>query len=138
MAKIICTLPHASLSINGIEFEPHEEGVISKDIADQEVVDNFISIKGYRLAEPAKKPQTGDAAAAAAKAEAEAEFVALQARATALGINVDARWKAARLRTEIKAVDDEAAAAAEKKAAEGDSSTEQANGSGDASQTPQS
>lgn len=50
MARIICTLPNASLNISGIEFEPREEGgVISKADVPAEVAERFARIPGYAL-----------------------------------------------------------------------------------------
>ena len=53
MSKIICKLPNASLEINGIAFEPHRFGVISKEPLDAEQVAFFTSIQGYEVAEEA-------------------------------------------------------------------------------------
>ena len=97
MAKIICKLPNASANINGFEFEPHVEGVISKEITDQAAIDGFLAIPGYVLDGPPPE---------------EAEKAALIARATEFGVRVDARWKMARLKLEVQAAEDEKAAAA--------------------------
>jgi len=54
--KIVCTLPNASLSINGIEFEPIKDGigVISKGDVPDEVAAHLMSIPGYH--EDGKSP----------------------------------------------------------------------------------
>lgn len=57
MAKVICTLPNASNSINGIAFAEHELGMISEDVSD-EVAASFTSIRGYVLSQPAATQPT--------------------------------------------------------------------------------
>lgn len=54
MFRVICTLPNASDNINGIPFVSREPdpGVISVDVVDAEVAENFASIPGYQLAGP--------------------------------------------------------------------------------------
>lgn len=54
MPKVICTLPNASASINGVKFMPHERGVISDAISDTQA-EAFLSIPGY---EPEEEPAT--------------------------------------------------------------------------------
>ena len=49
MAKIICMWENASSPINGVEFFPHPEGMVSAEIEDQAVVDMFLSIPKYKL-----------------------------------------------------------------------------------------
>ncbi|HEX7642009.1 MAG TPA: hypothetical protein VF472_07320 [Burkholderiaceae bacterium] len=46
MPRVICTLPNASASINGVAFEPHELGVLSEEI-EQDRADAFLRIDGY-------------------------------------------------------------------------------------------
>jgi hypothetical protein len=46
MPKVICTLPNASTSINGVAFVAHELGVISEEI-EQDQADAFLQIGGY-------------------------------------------------------------------------------------------
>ena len=46
MPKVICTLPNASTSINGVAFVTHELGVISEEIG-QDQADAFLQISGY-------------------------------------------------------------------------------------------
>jgi hypothetical protein len=46
MAKIICTLPNASASINGVQFNVHELGMVSEEVG-QDVADTFLQITGY-------------------------------------------------------------------------------------------
>jgi len=46
MPKVICTLPNASTSINGVAFGPHELGVISEEI-EQDRAETFLRIDGY-------------------------------------------------------------------------------------------
>lgn len=132
MARVICTLPNASDEISGVKFFPHPNGgVISEDISD-DVAASFSSIGGYTMAPsqerdekqiiaptPAHAHSTtapGQAAAPAAapaanKAPDNSELDALRAQAAGLGITVDQRWKAPRLKTEIAAAQAEKAAA---------------------------
>jgi hypothetical protein len=101
--KVLCTLPHASELINGVKFEPIEGGMLSEDV-DQSVVDHFVGIQGYEAYDPdAKKQSDADAAG-------DAEILKnLIAEAKALGVSVDARWKAGRLATEIDKAKERAA-----------------------------
>jgi len=46
MAKIICTLPNASASINGVKFSIHELGMVSEEVG-QDIADRFLLITGY-------------------------------------------------------------------------------------------
>lgn len=58
MKKIICDLPNASTSINGIEFEATLDGaMMSVDAVEDDVAKQFANIPGYHLvdAEPAKQ-----------------------------------------------------------------------------------
>lgn len=64
MPKVICTLPNASNSINGHDFEDHPDGKISADLP-EEVAANFATIDGYKIADeahaekhPAEKPHS--------------------------------------------------------------------------------
>lgn len=52
--KLLCTLPNASESINGIAFEPYEGGMISVDpidTIDESLVRKFLRINGYKIVE---------------------------------------------------------------------------------------
>ena len=55
MTKIICTLPNASENINGVKFVSHAKGMISQSIDDEDVVEAFLSIDGYELADAGEK-----------------------------------------------------------------------------------
>jgi hypothetical protein len=103
MAKVLCNLPNASELINGVKFITHKLGMISEEIED-DVAAEFSKITGYQIA-GAPAPQ--DDAAVAAMAD-------LKAKAEALGIKVDTRWKAERLTTEIQNAEASAAAASGK------------------------
>ena len=46
MPKVICTLPNASTSINGVAFDPHELGMVSEEI-ERDRADAFLRIDGY-------------------------------------------------------------------------------------------
>lgn len=113
MSKVICTLPNASELINGVKFEPHERGVISEDISDEQA-EAFLAIPGYELDGGERKP--------APKAPAnDGELEELRKRAAELGIDFKGTWKQDRLKAEIEKAEakkaaDEAEAA--KKAAE--------------------
>lgn len=48
MPKVICTLPNASESINGIKFVSHKQGMISEDVSEEEAK-SLTSIPGYHL-----------------------------------------------------------------------------------------
>jgi hypothetical protein len=63
MAKVICTLPNASESINGVKFVADRGQMISEDVAD-DVAAHFVSIPGY-----VRVPTEAELAAAAAAAE---------------------------------------------------------------------
>lgn len=112
MPKVICSLPNASESISGVRFSPQENGVISDDVS-EDVAAMFLAIPGYTLApgESAPPQEVSAPAAAASSEQAKDDIVALRAKAEALGIRVDNRWKESRLHTEIKAAEDELAAA---------------------------
>lgn len=60
MARVICTLPNASMHIGGIDFEPHDLGVISKDDVPIEVAEKFAKIPGYKLELKAAKKAAGE------------------------------------------------------------------------------
>ena len=62
--RVLCTLPNASESINGVAFEAVPGGMLSETI-DATVAAHFLRIPGYQrwsepepLAEPAKPEQT--------------------------------------------------------------------------------
>lgn len=55
MAKVICTLPNASTSINGVAFVSAKGAMISEEISDEKAA-HFASIKGYTLADRKGKP----------------------------------------------------------------------------------
>jgi hypothetical protein len=59
--KILCKLPFASASINGVDFEPVDGGMQSVDVVPDDVAENFLQIEGYEAVEvestdPAQKP----------------------------------------------------------------------------------
>jgi hypothetical protein len=60
MPKVICTLPNASTSINGVAFVTHELGVISEEIG-QDQADAFLQISGYLDQADADTPATAPA-----------------------------------------------------------------------------
>lgn len=49
MAIIICTLPHASTSINGVKFSSDRGQMISEDVSD-DVAAHFARIRGFKIA----------------------------------------------------------------------------------------
>lgn len=57
MARVLCTRPNASDEISGVQFEQHEDGMLSVDISDDQAA-AFTEIPGYTLfgtpAKPAK------------------------------------------------------------------------------------
>lgn len=53
---VICTLPNASDEINGIPFEDHKDGKISKGAVSAEVAEAFARIEGYKVVD-AKQPK---------------------------------------------------------------------------------
>jgi hypothetical protein len=48
MPRVLCTLPNASTCINGVDFEPHDHGVLSVDLSDDQA-QTFVAIPGYEL-----------------------------------------------------------------------------------------
>jgi hypothetical protein len=86
MARVLCTLEHASTSINGVSFTS-DKGQLISDEVDDDVAAHFASIPGFVLM-PAKKSKAqlaadaaaaakaADDAAAAAQAEADADAAA--------------------------------------------------------------
>jgi hypothetical protein len=58
MAKILCMLPNASDSINGVKFVTHKLGMISEELED-EAAEAFLAIKGYVLTDKKGKPVAG-------------------------------------------------------------------------------
>lgn len=121
MPKVICSLPNASYFISGVRFTAHPSGVISEEI-DDEAAAAFVAVPGYAMApqqpvevvEASNKPADDHPAASDKVSEPADEMDALRAQAAALGIKVDNRWKVSRLHTEIKAAEDEKAAASNK------------------------
>lgn len=85
--RILCTLPNASDSINGVAFEPTDGGMLSEDVG-ADVAELFLSIPGYAPAD-------------GAPADDDAQIEALRAEAAALGVQVKGNWKAPRLQAEI-------------------------------------
>lgn len=93
--KVICRLPNASELINGVEFVPTTEGVISKDVLDDAVAERFKGIPGYTLidvqpvkaskhAEPKQDTAPDDGAASGGDAvESNADAPAAAAQTTA-------------------------------------------------------
>ncbi|MBN3839288.1 hypothetical protein [Burkholderia sp. Ac-20349] len=47
--KVLCTLPNASLLINGVKFEHVIDGVVSVDELSQAHIDHFGAIAGYTI-----------------------------------------------------------------------------------------
>lgn len=131
MPKIVCTIPGAPVEIGGlagiVKFEKRADGMLAADVSDDEA-EHFLSIKGYSLDDgkavtapkkAAAEVGEAEAAAEAARKAAEAEAAAIEAlrqRAAAAGLEVDNRWKIARLTSEVDRA--EALAAEAKKAAE--------------------
>lgn len=72
MPKVHCSLPNASNNINGVKFEPAENGVVSEEV-DQATADAFAAIEGYVIVEPAKPAKVEKPATAPVKAEASAK-----------------------------------------------------------------
>mgnify|MGYP001354255258 CR=1 FL=1 len=46
--RIVCTLPNASLSLDGIEWEPCKDGIVTKEPLDDEAADRLLTIEGFR------------------------------------------------------------------------------------------
>lgn len=95
MPKILCTLPNASLYINGVTFVSHAKGVLSEDVTDAVAAD-FAAIPGYEIV---------GATDAADKAAAEAEKAALMARADAAGLKTKGNWSLERLTAEVESAE---------------------------------
>lgn len=53
--KIICTLPNASDSLNGIAFKDHPKGKISVEDVPKEQAEVFLSVPGFEEAAAAPK-----------------------------------------------------------------------------------
>lgn len=113
MARVLCTLPNASDSINGIAFEDHPSGKLSAEISTEDAA-QFAGINGYELLnEPT--PDELDALAAEQAQAAADELARLRARGQELGIPSAIQMGAKRLTSEIaakeKAIADAAASA---------------------------
>jgi len=54
--RILCTLPNASDRINGVTFEPTDDGMRSVEI-EIEVAAEFLAIPGYRALTPEPAPE---------------------------------------------------------------------------------
>lgn len=121
MPKIICTIPGAPAEIGGlsgvIKFAACEGGV-SAEVSDDDAR-HFLSIPGYALSssESAKSTETKPDPAE------DAEFEALLKRAEAVKLDVDKRWRIARLRNEVEHAEAEAT---KKPAASAESAPEKA------------
>lgn len=123
MKLIICTIPTATSPINGIEFGPHERGLVSTPVSD-ETAEYFGSIPGYELEEwtPAATTAAPTAPAAAwtpasaattapgqsdqaadDQSTANPERDALRAELSGLGVPVNNRWGVDRLKAEVEA-----------------------------------
>lgn len=127
MPRVICTRPNASDLINGVRFEPHENGVISEQISEEEA-QKFLRIPGYQLADvqsaqvaqqptqasvvegrvdqvvPTQRPAKPDADGDGDVDDDDLEI--LRERARSLGIKVNPRWKHERLTAEIEKVEE--------------------------------
>ena len=55
--KVICTLPNASASINGVAFEDHADGKVSVDDLSADAADRFLAIPGFVIADEAPPPK---------------------------------------------------------------------------------
>ncbi len=104
MPRIRCTIEGAPLEIGGLDgivkFEPVPiGGLLSEEVSD-EVAAHFASIPGYALS---SEVSTADDAAA---------MDALRARAAAIGLKLDSRWKLARATAEVEHAEKQAAGAA--------------------------
>ena len=55
MPLVVCKLPNASASINGVEFKPTKGGMMA-DVSD-EAASFFASIPGFELVKPQGKRQ---------------------------------------------------------------------------------
>lgn len=111
MPRVICTRENASELISGVRFEPHEYGMISEEISEDQA-QSFLRVPGYYLEESGssggKKSDTRSGGC-----EADGELEVLRAKAEALGIKVNPRWKHERLNAEIERAEAAAAADAE-------------------------
>jgi fused signal recognition particle receptor len=139
MAKVICTLPNASESISGVAFKAVDGGMMSEDISAEQaavfcsvqgyklvpetapvVPDGEAEALARAEAEALARAEAEALARAEAEALARAEAEALaraeaealeemRARAVALGITVDARWRLPRLTGEVAKAEQAAA-----------------------------
>lgn len=75
MPRIICKLPNASTTINGVSFAPAPAGMLSDEIS-AEAAELFLAIPGYELVRPQGKTAEQLAAEAAAAEAAAAEAAA--------------------------------------------------------------
>lgn len=139
MQRVICTRPNASNLINGVVFEPHENGVISVEISEEQA-QNFLRVPGYYLADVAakdKKPEQPKAPVDPVETEKPLapdadgdgdvdgdDLDLLRQQAEELGIKVDKRWKHERLIAEISKAEAAAEAAASAEA-DGDGDNDQ-------------
>ena len=55
MARVKCTLPNASTSINGVQFVQTKDGMLSEDIQD-EIAEAFTVVPGFTLVDRRGKP----------------------------------------------------------------------------------
>lgn len=58
--KVICTLPNASESINGHEFELTDEGAVSKNVLSDKDAARFEKIPGYQVVDASGGGTEGD------------------------------------------------------------------------------
>src|SRR3954463_12429205 len=66
MPRVLCTLPHASTSINGVAFSAVPAGMLSVEDLPDDIAASFASICGYELVTPPPvKPATSPPPAAA-------------------------------------------------------------------------
>jgi hypothetical protein len=68
MAQVICTLPNASSSINGVKFTEDKGQMVSEEVTD-DVAAHFASIRGYKLVRKAEPKAKAAASASAAAPE---------------------------------------------------------------------
>lgn len=99
MPKIVCTIPGAAAEINGTEgvvkFTAQKDGSMLSDEVSAAEAEFFASIPGFAL----------EAVEPAASAEDEAKRADLMARAEAVKLAVDRRWKLPRLTSEVEAAE---------------------------------
>jgi hypothetical protein len=61
MYRIICKIKGAPLRINGLDFVPHRDGIVTADAVDNGVADYFRKVTGYHVVDVDAFEVEGDA-----------------------------------------------------------------------------